>query len=445
MKNLFTKNPGLKIISVLAAFFLWLVVVNVDDPIISKTYTGVPVEILNEEVLTDQGKCYEVLNDSANINVVVTAHRSVLDGMSKDYIKATADLKMLTTLDTVPIEVRSVRFSDRIESVTTRETGVKLSIENLIKKEVSVLVGYEGEPAEGYMLAGVENALSTITVSGPESVVSKVSSVMAVADIQGINSDFTVTEPLYPYDANNEQITDDRLILSRTVTEIKYIIYATKTIPISSGYSGNPAPGFGANGTVITEPSSVLIAGRGENFEDMEVIYISPDQVSVEGATSDVTAQVNISDYLPSGVIFADTSFDPNIRVKVGIEQNQRKVIDVPLSNITVENVPEGYIVNIVDIGGTVPVEIQGIGDAYDRYSGDLAIGKIDAASLVPRAGIPADHEPGTPVTGESDGTVSFDFPAGVSLVNPVTLMVVVDRVDASSVMPAAGGAAVAE
>ena len=102
MKNLFTKNPGLKIISVLAAFFLWLVVVNVDDPIISKTYTGVPVEILNEEVLTDQGKCYEVLNDSANINVVVTAHRSVLDGMSKDYIKATADLKMLTTLDTVP-------------------------------------------------------------------------------------------------------------------------------------------------------------------------------------------------------------------------------------------------------------------------------------------------------------------------------------------------------
>ncbi len=445
MKNLFTKNPGLKIISVLAAFFLWLVVVNVDDPIISKTYTGVPVEILNEEVLTDQDKCYEVLNDSANINVVVTAHRSVLDGMSKDYIKATADLKMLTTLDTVPIEVRSVRFSDRIESVTTRETGVKLSIENLIKKEVSVLVGYEGEPAEGYMLAGVENALSTITVSGPESVVSKVSSVMAAADIQGINSDFTVTEPLYPYDANNEQITDDRLILSRTVTEIKYIIYATKTIPISSGYSGNPAPGFGANGTVITEPSSVLIAGRGENFEDMEVIYISPDQVSVEGATSDVTAQVNISDYLPSGVIFADTSFDPNIRVKVGIEQNQRKVIDVPISNITVENVPEGYIVNIVDIGGTVPVEIQGIGDAYDRYSGDLAIGKIDAASLVPRAGIPADHEPGTPVTGESDGTVSFDFPAGVSLVNPVTLMVVVDRIDASSVMPAAGGAAVAE
>ena len=56
MKNLFTKNLGLKIVSVLGAFILWLVVVNVDDPIISKTYTGIAVEVLNEDVLTEQGK-----------------------------------------------------------------------------------------------------------------------------------------------------------------------------------------------------------------------------------------------------------------------------------------------------------------------------------------------------------------------------------------------------
>ena len=54
-------------------------------------------------------------------------------------------------------------------------------------------IGYEGEPAEGYILGGVENALSTITVSGPESVISGVTKIMAVADIKGINRDFTVT------------------------------------------------------------------------------------------------------------------------------------------------------------------------------------------------------------------------------------------------------------
>ena len=429
MKTLFTKNLGLKIISVLAAFVLWLVVVNVDDPIISKTYTGIPVEILNGDVLTEQGKCYDVLADSALINVVVTAHRSVIDGMSRDYIRATADLKQLTTLDTIPIEVRSTRFSDRIDSVTTRSSSVKLKIENLIKKDVAVTIGYEGEPAEGYVLSGVDNPLASVVVSGPESVISQISKVMASADITGVSRDLSVTEPLYAYTSDNELIEDDRITLSRTVTEIKYTIYATKTIPVSSGFSGTPAAGFGTTGAVITEPSSVIIAGKGENYEDMEVVYISPDQVSVEGASSDVTATVDISDYLPSGVVFADNEFDGNVNVTIGVSQNLRKVIDVPISNITVENVPDGYTVNIVDIGATFPVEIQGIGDAYDRYSGDLAIGKIDASALVPRNAPLPEHEGAPIIVGESDGLVEFDFPSGVSLTNPVSLMVVVDHV----------------
>ena len=443
MKDFFTKNLGLKIVSVLAAFVLWLVVVNVDDPVISKTYTGIPVEILNEEVLTDQGKCYEVLNDTSTVNVVVTANRSVIDGMSKDYIKATADLKALTAVDTVPVEVRSTRYSDRIESVSTRDAYIKLNIENLIRKEVSVSTGYEGEPAEGYILAGVENALSTVFVSGPESLVTKVSTVMAVADISGINRDFTVTEPLIPYDSAGEPVQDERITLSRTVTEIKYIIYATKTIPVSSGFSGNPAPGFGTNGRVVTEPDSVVIAGRGENYDDMEVVYISPDQVSVEGATGDVEVTVNIQDYLPTGVRFADPEFDADVTVTVGVSENERKVIEVPVANITIENVPEGYAAAILDIGGAIPVEIQGIGDSYDRFSGDLAIGKIDAASLVLRGS----QEEGVLAPGEYDGTVTFDFPAGVSLTNPVMVVVIVDQYagqvdgEVPTVMPAAGAA----
>ncbi|MCR5302842.1 MAG: hypothetical protein K6E49_10440 [Lachnospiraceae bacterium] len=449
MKDLFTKNLGLKIVSVLGAFVLWLVVVNVDDPVISKTYTGIPVEIQNSEVLTEQGKCYEVIDDTETVNVVVTANRSVIDGMSKDYIKATADLKSLTAVDTVPVEVRSTRYSDRIESVTTRDAYIKLNVENLIKKEVSVSTGYEGVPAEGYILAGVENALSTVVVTGPESLVSKVATAKSVADISGISRDFTITEPLLPYDSGGEVINDERISLSRTVTEIKYIIYATKPVPISSGFSGEPAPGYGATGRVVTDPDSVVIAGKGENYDDMEVVYISPDQVSVEGATSDVSVRVSIQGYLPTGVIFADPEFDPNVNVTISIAENERKIIEVPVSNITIDNVPEGLRATITDSAGTVPVEIQGIGDSYDRFSGDLVIGTIDASSLIPKNTETPEQETGTLVPGEYDGLVTFDFPAGVSLTAPVSLGITLDNGEAatdtesSDVMPSAGAAAV--
>ena len=447
MKSLFTKNIGLKIVSFLGAFILWLVVVNVDDPIISKTYTGINVEVLNEDILTEEGKCYEIIGDSGTINVVVTAHRSVIDGMSRDYIKATADLKALTSLNTVPIEVRSTRYSDRIDSVSTRDANLKLNIEKLVNKEVPVVIGHEGEPQEGYILAKIENAIDSVTVTGPESVISKTSKAMATADITDISGDYLVTQPLFCIDENNDPILDERLVLSRTVTEVKFIVYATKTIPLSSGFSGTPADGYGTTGAVITEPANVLIAGKGENYDDMDVIYISPDQVSVEGATSDVTTEVNILDYLPTGVIFADPSFDPNVRVKVGVEKNSHKVIDVPLSNVTIENVPEGYTVSVVDIGPTFPVEIQGIGNEFERYSGDLVICKIDASALSPRNAPLPEHEGAPIAVGENDGTVIFDLPMGVSLVNPVTLLVVVNHVgtategEASSVMPTAGAA----
>lgn len=56
MKSKLTYNLGLKVLSVFIAFALWLIVVNYDDPTISNTYSGIQVEIVNQDALTDQGK-----------------------------------------------------------------------------------------------------------------------------------------------------------------------------------------------------------------------------------------------------------------------------------------------------------------------------------------------------------------------------------------------------
>ena len=432
MKDILTKNLGLKIVSVMAAFVLWLVVVNVDDPVISKTYTGIPVEVQNEDVLKQQGKCYEFEDGSDTVNIVVTAKRSVIDAMSKDYLRATADLRLLSSLDTVPVEVRSTRYSDQIESVVTRSENIKLIIENLVEKMVPVTVVYTGEPQEGYIIASVESSCTAVKVTGPESRVNLVESVCASDDISLISKDYVITQELYPCDDNGDRIEDTRITLSRTMTEVRYYVYATKTIPISSGYSGEPRLGYSANGTVITNPSSVVVAGKGENFDDMEVIYISPDEINISNAMSDVNAVVDISDYLPTGVIFADRQFVPSVEVTVSVLENEHKTIEVPISNITITNVPENYQANLVDIGTTVTVEIQGIGDTFDRFSGDLAIGTIDATTLVPR-NLVATQEGAPLVTGENDGIVVFDFPTGVSPVNPLSMMVVVDYIGSAS------------
>ena len=43
MRNKLIKNLGLKILALVTAIVLWLIVVNISDPVISTTFSDVPV------------------------------------------------------------------------------------------------------------------------------------------------------------------------------------------------------------------------------------------------------------------------------------------------------------------------------------------------------------------------------------------------------------------
>ena len=54
---------GLKIIAVIFAAFLWLIVVNLDNPVSTQTFSEVPVTIINEDIILSAGDTYQVLGE----------------------------------------------------------------------------------------------------------------------------------------------------------------------------------------------------------------------------------------------------------------------------------------------------------------------------------------------------------------------------------------------
>lgn len=78
MKKLLTNNLGLKLLSIVAAAMLWLVVLYIEDPVMYADFSPIQVTILNENVITDQGKVYQIEDNSDVISV-----RSMLE---KHYI-----------------------------------------------------------------------------------------------------------------------------------------------------------------------------------------------------------------------------------------------------------------------------------------------------------------------------------------------------------------------
>ena len=59
MKKGLMNNWGLKILSFLLAVMLWLIVVNINDPVTTQTFNNIPVAVTNAEVLaaTNHAEC----------------------------------------------------------------------------------------------------------------------------------------------------------------------------------------------------------------------------------------------------------------------------------------------------------------------------------------------------------------------------------------------------
>ena len=70
IKDIFTKNVGWKLVSIIAAALFWIIALNIIDPNMKKTFNDIPVEILNESVITSSNQVYEVVSgDKVNVTI----------------------------------------------------------------------------------------------------------------------------------------------------------------------------------------------------------------------------------------------------------------------------------------------------------------------------------------------------------------------------------------
>ena len=105
MKSKVMNNFGLKVISLVVAFIVWLVIINTTNPTITKTFTDIPVKVINENVITSLNQVYEVV-DGDMVDVVVKGKRSFVEELTNDDFSATADLSKLSTVNTAGIQVK---------------------------------------------------------------------------------------------------------------------------------------------------------------------------------------------------------------------------------------------------------------------------------------------------------------------------------------------------
>lgn len=374
MKKLLNK-VGPKLAALALAVLVWLIGVNLNDPVKTVTFSDVPVSILHSAELTSKGMVYEVVDDTDSITVSVTGRRSVIEDMSKDNIIATADMNELTNMSTIGIKVSTNKYANDISSIKSGADFVKLSVENSKKIFCPISVDILGEVADGYVLGDYSLNLNQVSVEGPESIVSTISSAKVELDVHGVINDINTSLPVKLYDAEGKEIKSERISLNVNNLSVAQTVLPVKEVPIIFNYSGIPAEGYSVTGEIKAEKTSVVIAARQAVLDRITSIETSPEDVRIDGATGNIMVNVSLLKSLPDGVVFAEEDFSGNVVVTVEIQKEIFKVFSFYPSEIRYIGLPADLKAEVVYNGnikeGENILKVYGLSSALEDFDSE--------------------------------------------------------------------------
>ncbi|MCI5959202.1 MAG: CdaR family protein [Lachnospiraceae bacterium] len=383
MKKKLTNNLGMRILAVVIAILIWIIVVNVSDPIIESTYSGIPVEIINADTITKQNKTYDILNDTDSISVTLSAKRSISDLLGRDNIKATADLANLDMeKGTVRIKLETNKYNDKIESIKAKNDILEVSIENLMRKQFAITSQVNGEPSDGYVIGDTVLDQNVVTVQGPESIVSQIDKAVVEASVAGMSTSISTTSTIRYYDADGNQLDSARLSGNISSVNLKVDVLATKMLGFRFNTTGELDPDYAIAGDITSDIDEVLVAGKSSIVTNTSAIAIPASAIDIEGKRETFSLTIDVTKYLPDTLKLIDEDFDGKITVTVPIEKMQSKEVEVAKSNITISGYDEDTQ-TVALVGTGINVGIKGLAADIQDMKKNAIKGEIDVASYM--------------------------------------------------------------
>lgn len=355
-KRKLTDNLSLKIMSVAIAIVVWLIVVNIDNPVGTNYYTITDVELINKEYVESSdtiGKMCMPEENQDSVKVAITASKKVRDRIRLSDITAVADLQQAVSLDTDPVMVpitvtclaSGVLPSDI--KVTPQNLTVNLDEKETQEFVVNVSKG-DTKPGKDYEVGSLTASPEKIRITGPKTLVNKIDKVNATIALDGNTEDYTQEVNLTIYDKNQEALSESEMNSLRIENNAKVVVTAKlwkirTGVKIVAGYVGTPAGGYQV-GSVKTVPDTISVAGNTEGLESLSendnMITIPADRIDISGETKDVERKISLKNLLPDNVkLTSDSSED--VWVTVSILPVGSQEFNLPTKNIEVKNKPD--------------------------------------------------------------------------------------------------------
>lgn len=362
MKKLLTRNLGLKLASLLLAFVLWFLVAQIYDPKDTVTFNNIQVRLINTELLDEEGKVYEVLDNSNLVRVTVTGPQSIVKSeLRRSDIVAEADMSKLTDINTIAITYYCENISNDSVEIKGNHDSVRLNVEDKTSKWIKLESNTIGDVASGYMIGNVTLDQTNIEVTGPKSAISQVDHAGVDINVTDSTTSLSANVDIKLYDADDNELVLESVKKNVDSAYMTVEVLATKEVPVEIEYMGVPEDGYMATGEVESSVPIVRIAGTVSTLVGISAITVPEDRMNITGQSDNLVDIINLKEYLPANVRLADKSFDGKITATVYIEPIVSKDLTVAAENISVTGVPDGMEAEITSTAEEYNITVSGL------------------------------------------------------------------------------------
>ena len=184
------------------------------------------------------------------------------DGIPKAY---DADGNEITT--------GSLKFSDN---------PVRVAVNVYKTKSVSVLVEAEGEPYKGYFVQNINYEPKSVTVAGPDSILSKLNSIRLPLNVEGEITDIEVSINLSDYIKEGVYLVDKDVLVNAKCNIVRLGTKELEVLPTDISLK-NKLDKFNYE-LVDVEKIKVMLSGLSEKLKNVEISDIAP-YVDLSNAT----------------------------------------------------------------------------------------------------------------------------------------------------------------
>ena len=377
LSKLFKNNKFLLAMSLVISIVLWVAVSLSDTNDTTATISNIPIQVTLSEEAVDSGLQIFSGNDQT-ASVTVTGNRLAVGSLSSDDIVVSAPTA--GTISTsgnyaLSLTAKKLNTSDRFEIISTVSPSViNVYVDQLKEQSFNVINKITYNVSEGYH-ATVSSSTSSVTVSGPQSEVDRVTSVGIIGEIEGELKDNTSLEcEVKLYDNTGSVVNSNLITLSDEKIVANFSVLPYKEVPVNVVFDNKPDELDMANYTTVV-PNKLKIAAPKNVLDKLDSIDTAPISMSsLENDSYNLERELEI----PSKC--TNISNTDSAQVKVNLSSMSSKTFKVTRSSFNVVNLDDSYSYSIAT--ETLNVTLIGPESDLGRITSSDISCVIDASNI---------------------------------------------------------------